>query len=254
MSLCFCVLASGSKGNATYVANRRGAVLVDCGLSGAELQRRLDAAGLDAHSIRAIVLTHEHRDHASGVGIMARRLRVPLFTTPATWRACPGTKQVRFSAMTPGQGFELAGMEITPFILPHDAVEAVGLVIRAGTSRLGICTDLGQATRLAAARLAGCRALILESNHDPRLLAQGPYPVWLKQRVRSRQGHLSNQQSARLLESLLHPGLEHVVLAHLSETNNTPELARRACQPVLGRSRTRLHLACQGHPTPVLEI
>ncbi len=254
MSLHFCVLASGSKGNATYIANRRGAVLVDCGLSGAELQRRLDAAGLAASSIRAIILTHEHRDHASGVGIMARRLRVPLVTTPATWRACPGTNRVRFKPMTPGRSLELAGMEIAPFILPHDAAEAVGLVISAGSSRLGICTDLGQVTRLAAARLAGCRALVLEANHDPEMLASGPYPVWLKQRVRSRQGHLSNQQSARLLEQLLHPGLEHVVLAHLSETNNTPELARRACQPVLRHCRARLHLARQGRPTPVLGI
>ncbi len=230
--------------------------MVDNGLSGVELIRRLETAGLNGYHIKAIILTHEHRDHSSGVGIVARKFRVPVVATRDTWEACPKKKKVSHQAMEAGRTFELGNLKITPFNVPHDAADPVGLVVQAGTARLGLCTDLGWATRLVEARLAGCHALILESNHDPQMLQNGPYQEWLKQRVRSRHGHLSNQEGAALLGKLHHAELREVVLAHLSETNNTPELAQAETQAALAKlnSGANLTLACQGRPSSVLEI
>lgn len=256
MSLRFCLLASGSKGNAIYVESRGRAVLIDCGLSGVELLRRLDAAGLSAGAIEAVILTHEHRDHSSGAGVVARKLRVPLLATEATFEAAPALGPARRQVIAAGRPFQAAGMDLTPFSLPHDAADPVGLVFAAGAARLGLCTDLGWVTRLVRARLAGCQGLIVESNHDPLMLENGPYQPWLKQRVRSRQGHLSNAEGAELLTGLHHADLGHVVLAHLSETNNTPELARAEAERALEAlgSKAKLRLASQSHPTLVLEI
>jgi phosphoribosyl 1,2-cyclic phosphodiesterase len=256
VGLRLCLLASGSKGNAVYLSAGKGAVLVDCGLSGVELARRMAAAGLDPREIKAVVLTHEHRDHAAGVGVVARRLRVPVAAAPATFGRARGLAKVRHLALDPARPFELAGMAFTPFTVPHDAADPVGLVVQAGTARAGLCTDLGWATRLAAARLAGCQALVMECNHDPGLLAAGPYQEWLKQRVRSRHGHLSNAEGAELIARVHHAGLREVVLAHLSEVNNTPELARAAAAAALEElgSRCGLHLARQDRPTPVIEL
>lgn len=256
MGLRFCLLASGSKGNAVYIESQGQAVLVDNGLSGVELIRRLESAGLSANRIKAIVLTHEHRDHSAGAGIAARKLRVPVVATKSTWQACPNKKKVSHQAMEAGRVFELGNLQITPFNIPHDAADPVGLVVQAGSARLGLCTDLGWATRLVEARLTGCHALVLESNHDPHMLNNGPYQEWLKQRVRSRHGHLSNQESAALLSKLHHADLHEVVLAHLSETNNTPQLAKAESEAALGRleAKTNLTLACQDRPSVVIEI
>lgn len=256
MGLRFCLLASGSKGNAIYIESQGQAVLVDNGLSGVELMRRMESAGLDAYRIKAIILTHEHRDHSSGVGIAARKLRLPVVATKDTWAACPKKKKVSHHAMEAGRAFELGNLQITPFNIPHDAADPVGLVIQAGTARLGLCTDLGWATRLVEARLGGCNALILESNHDPQMLTNGPYQEWLKQRVRSRHGHLSNQEGAALLGKLHHADLREVVLAHLSETNNAPELAKAETEATLAQmdSDANLTLACQDSPSIVIEV
>jgi phosphoribosyl 1,2-cyclic phosphodiesterase len=256
MGLRFCILASGSKGNAIYIESNGRAIVVDNGLSGVELVRRMESAGLAPEKIKAIILTHEHRDHSSGAGIAARKFRVPLIATPDTWEACPGTKKVNYLPMQAGRSFELGGMQITPFNIPHDTADPVGLVFQAGAVRLGLCTDLGRATRLVEARLKGCHALVLESNHDPQMLNNGPYQEWLKQRVRSRHGHLSNQEGAELLGKLHHGELREVVLAHLSETNNTPELAKSETEAALQRleSSANLCLACQARPSPLIEI
>jgi phosphoribosyl 1,2-cyclic phosphodiesterase len=256
MGLRFCLLASGSKGNAVYLESRGQAVLVDNGLSGVELERRMEAADLSPSLLKAIILTHEHRDHSSGVGVAARRFRVPIMATRGTWLNCPNTNKTRHMAIEAGRPFEAGGMQITPFSIPHDAADPVGLVVQAGAARLGLCTDLGRATRLVETRLAGCHALVLESNHDPQMLNNGPYQEWLKQRVRSRHGHLSNQEGAALLGKLHHDELREVVLAHLSETNNTPELAKAESEAALARleSRANLWLASQDQPSLVIEI
>ncbi len=233
MPLTFCTLASGSKGNCLYVSAGEGALLIDCGLSARETLARLEAQGLSANAIKAIVITHEHVDHVRGVRVLAKRLRVPAVATEATWAAARDTDAVRHVPMSAGRALELAGIKVHPFSVPHDAADPVGLVLSVGGMRLGVATDLGAPTGLVRQRLAGCQALVLEHNHDPQMLAEGSYPPWLKQRVRSAQGHLSNQQGAELLAELAHEGLKQVVLAHLSQQNNRPELARRAAQECL---------------------
>jgi phosphoribosyl 1,2-cyclic phosphodiesterase len=256
MALTCCVLASGSKGNATWVAGPAGALLLDCGLSARETLRRLSLMGLDHLKLKGIVVTHEHRDHVAGVRVLAKQLRLPVMATKATWKAMALAGEARHQAIVAGEAFALAGMTLHPFSVPHDAVDTVGLVVSAGAARLGLCTDLGQALALVRTRLAGCQALVLEANHDPELLAAGPYPPWLKQRVRSRHGHLSNRQGAELLAEVHHPDLRRVVLAHLSEVNNRPELARAEVQGALEGlgSRAEVAVAEQRTPSETFEV
>lgn len=256
MALTCCVLASGSKGNATWVAGPAGALLVDCGLSARETMRRLALMGLDHLKLKGIVVTHEHRDHMAGVRVLAKQLRLPVMATKATWKAMALTGEARHQAIAAGEPFTAAGLTLHPFSIPHDAVDTVGLVVSTGAARLGLCTDLGQALALVKARLAGCQALVLEANHDPELLAAGPYPPWLKQRVRSRHGHLSNRQGAELLAEVHHAELRRVVLAHLSEVNNRPELARAEVEQTLAGlgSRAAVAVAEQRAPGEAFEV
>lgn len=252
----FCLLASGSKGNATYVAGSQGAVLIDCGLSARELLKRMALRNLAVGNIRAIIVTHEHRDHMGGVSALARKLKLPVIATAPTLRKAAIPVSVKTQYIASGEMFNIGDLAIHPFSICHDAADPVGLVFTQGCVRLGMCTDLGYTSNLVRSRLANCHGLILESNHDPAMLNSGPYPSWLKQRVRSRQGHLSNQECARLLGELDHPDLQTVTLAHLSETNNKPELARQAWENI-GRHRDahyKLEVADQNIPSPVLEI
>lgn len=257
MSLAVCLLASGSKGNAVCVTNGKRALLIDCGISCRQVLVRMAAAGLDPESIEAVVLTHEHIDHTKGIPVLARRLGgLPVLATAGTLAACDLENAARPEPIEAGGSFTAAGITIRAFSVPHNAADPVGLVLESGGARLGLATDLGKVTALVANRLAGCNGLILEHNHDPGLLADGPYPPWLKQRVGSAQGHLSNQQGSELLRRLHHKGLKHVVLAHLSETNNRPELAAACAGGCLAglSSRARLEVAAQNRPGPVLEI
>lgn len=256
MSLRFCVLASGSKGNSIYIEGPGGALLVDAGLSAKQLVMRMEARGLDPWEIQGIVITHEHQDHCRGLRVLSKRLGVPVMTTPATWEAIQDKQGVHLEELASGSSVELCGLHLRTFNIPHDAKDPVGLVVGCGGASLGVCTDLGGPTPLVRDRLSGCNGLVLEANHDPGMLAQGPYPAWLKQRVGSKHGHLSNRQSAGLLAELIHQGLQQVVLAHVSETNNFAELARREAMAVVEASgcRTNLHVAAQDEPTDVLEI
>ncbi|MFP4032944.1 MAG: MBL fold metallo-hydrolase [Desulfococcaceae bacterium] len=226
-ALEFCVLASGSRGNATYVSDGRTAVLVDAGLSGAEIQRRMARRGLSPENLDAVLVTHEHGDHVRGVGVLARRFGLPVYLSPGAARALDGRLGTiadlrHFRA---GEAFPLGSLTVHPFATSHDAADPVGFTLAGGNRRLGIATDLGMATQLVRHHLRGCSAVILETNHDPDLLMNGPYPWRLKQRVRGRSGHLSNGDARDLLLDILHARLSHVVLGHLSEENNRPELA-----------------------------
>jgi len=250
MPLTFCTLASGSKGNCIYVSAGESAVLIDCGLSAKQTILRLEARGLPTHQIKAILITHEHTDHVKGIRVLAKRLRVPAVATPATWAATRDKATVRHQTMEAGRPFALDGLEVHPFTVSHDAADPVGMVISAGHARLGVATDLGKVTTLVRARLAGCGALVLEHNHDPEMLANGSYPPWLKQRVRSAQGHLSNQEGAGLLAELGHAGLKQVVLAHLSDQNNRPELAEAAARRALEAAGHCPGLAAAGQDQP----
>lgn len=211
---------------------------------------------MDEGAIKAIIITHEHRDHTNGARVLAKRIGCPVMATPATWQAMGGLDSVRHQPFEAGRAFEVDGLTFRPFTVSHDAVDPVGLVVSSGSARLGLATDLGMVTRLVLARLTGCQALVVESNHDPVLLANGPYQQWLKQRVRSRHGHLSNQQGAELIGRVQTKELRHVILAHLSEINNRPELAHEASSQVMERAccRASLHVAAQAHPSEFFEI
>jgi phosphoribosyl 1,2-cyclic phosphodiesterase len=245
----FCVLGSGSKGNCTYVEAGETAILVDAGFSGREIERRLAGIGVDPARLSAILLTHEHGDHLRGVGVLSRRFRLPVHANPATFRAA-GRDLDRLAAygeFDTGTSFACRDLHIHPFSVSHDAADPVGFLIGDGRRALGYCTDTGVVSRLMAHRLAGCAALILESNHDPEMLRSGPYPLPLQQRVRSSTGHLANSTAADFLAGLLHDRLEHVVLAHISETNNRPELVEASVARVLAGSgpRPRISLGLQ---------
>lgn len=251
-----CLLASGSKGNAVYVETRQSRLLIDSGVSLRELKARLGLIGVEVASLDAVFLTHEHDDHCRGLGPLARAHRLPIWSDPDTWRAAMARIGAvpQFHEFRAGETVQFRDLQIETFPVTHDAAACVGFTLESTEGRIGVATDLGIATRLVAQRLTGCRALVLEFNHDEELLRDGPYPWHLKQRIRSNHGHLSNPAAAQLLDGLLWDGLEAVLLAHLSETNNTPGHALTAARQVLDRQNRcgpELILGCQHCPSGV---
>mgnify|MGYP002349471306 CR=1 FL=1 len=199
-------------------------ILVDAGLSLRETVIRLELSGIAPESINAVLLTHEHLDHLRSAGSFARRYKVPVIVSYATRQAAGAyLKKAPLLEFESGYSFTFRGISIDPFPVTHDCTDPVGFVIDSPDGRFGTATDLGVVTRLVIEKLKGCRALNLESNHDPEMLLNGPYPWHLKQRIKSRHGHLSNQETLELLHELAHGGLEALVMAHLSETNNHPD-------------------------------
>ena len=254
----FCVLGSGSKGNATYISSGNTAILIDGGFSGIEIQRRLASIGVDFGAIDAILVTHEHSDHIRGVPILSRRGNIPVYANPATYMAAgPKLNKLHsFCEFETGVAFYFQELAIHPFSVSHDTSDPVGFVITDGHYSVGYCTDTGRITRLMQHRLAGCDGLVLESNHDPQLLKNGPYPPYLKQRVQSKNGHLANHEAAAFLKDLLHDALHHVVLAHISETNNQPQLAYKETMRVLSANGSSLQVivAPQDRPTRLITV
>lgn len=251
MGLSFTLLGSGSSGNTTLVSDGVSNILVDAGLSGRETARRLRECGIEPDQLSAIVISHEHGDHCRGVGPLVKNLDIPVFMTEGAFAASnikldPGKNLCKINA---GEPFEINGITITGFSVPHDASDPLGFVIEKDGVKIGIALDLGFLSNLVLERLKGCDALVLESNHDVRMLKVGPYPWALKQRVMSRRGHLSNDSVARFLANDFDGKARHVVLAHLSKNNNLPELALLCAQRGLDSRQdsaglyTRLELA-----------
>ncbi|HDR73672.1 MAG TPA: MBL fold metallo-hydrolase [Methanoculleus sp.] len=228
-----CVLASGSKGNCIYIEGSTGALLVDAGLSGREILRRLEAAGGSADRIEAILVTHEHTDHIRGVDVLARRLGLPVVATRGTLAEYldhrrGSRKPLQTTACRCGESLSLGDFFIEPFATSHDAIEPCGFCIREHDLEVGCCTDTGEVSPVMLERLRRCDALVIESNHCPEMLKNGPYPAFLKKRIRDvKRGHLSNSACAACLKSLA-DDLHAVTLAHLSEVNNRPEIALAA--------------------------
>lgn len=243
----FALLGSGSRGNATLVVKGGTALLIDCGFSARELERRLAGVGMAAEMLSAIVVTHEHHDHIAGVGAVARKYRLPVWLSHGSYRA--GERRLgklpERHTLNCHQRFSIGELELQPFPVPHDAREPCQLVLGDGDKRLGILTDAGRSTQHIEDSLGGCDALILECNHDPQLLADGPYPPSLQARVGGELGHLSNGQSAELLGRLEVGRLQHLVAAHISEKNNRPELATAALSEALGCEPQWIALANQ---------
>ncbi len=254
------VLGSGSAGNSVLVCSGETRILVDAGFSARSLAERLERLHISAESITAIVVTHEHGDHARGIGVFARRHSTPIHLTPRTREACAklfsgGEEVVEYA---PGAPFAIRDLRFEPFYTVHDAADPVGVSVvdeRTGI-RAGIATDLGRPTAQIRHALSGCDLLVLEANHDDVMLRTGPYPASVKQRIASSHGHLSNQAAARLAVDLLHPRLAAVVLAHLSRECNRPMLAERVVGDALRKAGWEGHLevATQDNPTALLDI
>lgn len=224
----FSSLGSGSKGNGTLVRYRDCTLLIDCGFSLKETEKRLAKLGVRPAEIDGMIVTHEHSDHIHGVGPFARRHQTPVYMTQGTYRGYDLGKIPQLILIKQYASFSVKGFTIHPVAVPHDAQEPAQFVFEAGDKRLGLLTDLGSITPHIESRYRACDALILEANHDPLMLASGPYPPSLKTRVAGAWGHLSNQQAASLLERVVCSRLQHLVVAHISEKNNSLELAKQS--------------------------
>jgi phosphoribosyl 1,2-cyclic phosphodiesterase len=254
------VLGSGSAGNATLVRAGNTHVLVDAGFSGKDLERRLDVLGVAPTDIRGIVISHDHGDHTRGMGVFARKHGTPLHMTEATRGACSrllrGEEVVH--GYRPGRPFLIGDVRVEPFITVHDAADPVGLAVvdECTGLRMGVATDLGRPTAQIRHALSCCDLLVLEANHDEVLLATSPYPWSVKRRIASSHGHLSNQAAARFAVELLHPRLAGVVLAHLSNECNRPDLALKVVGGALKKAGWKGHLevALQDEPTSWLDV
>ena len=259
MAVRMTVLASGSKGNSTVLSSSDTSILVDAGLSCKETLKRMTAAGEDPLKLNGIVITHEHQDHVNGLAVLARKLRIPVFMTGAThqaWKrwsrkhqyadAPERAKVEQLELFESGREFHIGNIGVTPFTIPHDAVDPVGFVFNVEGVKIGFATDLGYMPPNVKAALKRIDVLLLESNHDLEMLKDGPYPWSVKQRVLSRVGHLSNLATAEFLERDYDGSASYIVLGHLSESNNAPELARLAaeqavsCHPTLLGNRILL--------------
>jgi len=246
VTLRFTSLGSGSSGNALVVESGKTRVMMDCGFTIAETQCRLERAGLESCDLAGIVVTHEHDDHLGGVARFARRHAIPVYLTRGTAQSLPEdfpAVLVRYiDSHTP---FAIEALAIEPFPVPHDAREPVQFAFSDGAARLGVVTDLGCITQHVVDKLTGCEALVIECNHDLDMLMGGPYPVGLKQRVAGRFGHLDNTVAGQLVESLERSRLKHLIAAHLSQQNNTPQLARRALARAAGCEEAWIGVATQ---------
>ena len=243
----FASLGSGSDGNGLVVEAAGTCVLIDCGFGVKDTVWRLGRLGLEPSSISAILVTHEHGDHISVVPAFAARYEIPVWATFGTLAEV----SIRFEEMTQVYAFDshdhfaIGALEIMPFAVPHDAREPVQYVVSDGAHRVGVLTDIGVSTAHVEASLSGCDALVLECNHDLEMLARGDYPYNLKQRIAGRFGHLHNEAAAALLARLDTSHLTHIIAAHLSRENNTPELARNALASALGCNREWIGIADQ---------
>lgn len=254
--LQFSLLGSGSSGNAILLRSRGAKILIDNGLSFKQLSQRLETVGQGLDDLQAVLVTHEHGDHVGGLGVLTRKMDVPVYMTPGTHRNLPPNLGLRGDVrfFEAGDELHIGDMAVQSFSVSHDAADPVGFTVRAEGAQFGLATDLGHASHLVRNRLAGSHALVIESNYCPEMLRNGHYPPQIQQRIRGRQGHLSNEDMCSLLHSLLHDGLQHVILVHISEKNNTPDLVERRVRGVLKEHGAAMFLATQDAPTPLFEV
>jgi phosphoribosyl 1,2-cyclic phosphodiesterase len=240
----FCPLASGSKGNCIYLGTPGAKILIDAGISGKAAASKLAEIDVDLGDIDAIFITHEHTDHIQGLKVLAYRLGIPVFANQETAKGILTTfnESPKFKIFTTGETFEFADLEVHPFTVQHDTMDPVAFTIKTGGLKLGFCTDLGFVTSLVKAQLKECDYLYVEANHEISMVEACARPMVYKQRVLSRSGHLSNVACGELLCEVMHSGLKHVHLAHLSSECNSPEKALGVVGDILGRA---------GHSVPM---
>lgn len=258
------VLGSGSAGNATCIEGGGARLLLDAGFSCRELASRLRAVGVEPHRLDGVLVTHEHADHVRGAALFSKTYKVPLYCTPATFRAAGLSRAAPHGhgahahrEVEPGASFAVGGLMVAAFPVPHDAVDTVGCTVSCDGKHFGYATDLGHDPEPVRRALDDCDLLMIESNHDVDMLREGPYPVIVKQRVLGRHGHLDNETAAALLCDVATARTGRVILAHLSRTNNRPELALLAARREFerrGRRAPDLHPAGQSAPSPWFEV
>lgn len=249
----FASLGSGSGGNATLVCCGDTRILVDCGFGLRETERRLARLGVSAESITAILVTHEHSDHIKGVGAFARRHRTPVYMTPGTYVSRDYGKIPVLRLIEHYRSFHVGEIGVRPVAVPHDAREPAQYIFTAGKRQLGLLTDLGSITPHVVDAYARCDSLLVEANHDPIMLANGPYPPSLKVRVGGPWGHLSNQQTGDLLARVEKGALQHLVLGHISRKNNSVARAEATLESAVSKIH-KVHYACQDEGFDWLEI
>jgi phosphoribosyl 1,2-cyclic phosphodiesterase len=242
VALQLCILGSGSSGNCIYVASDRVGMLIDAGLSGKETIRRLSCIDVEASSIRAICLTHEHSDHITGIPGLHRSLDVELYANSGTAEAVDQSLRrtdLRWQIFAAGSPFVIEDITIEPFSVCHDSFDPVGYVISADGLRIGIATDLGKVTSLVRERLSDCDVLVIEANHSAQMLRDAARPWALKQRISGRRGHLSNDAAAALISEIASERLRRVYLAHISDDCNRPDIATTAIENALAERKLK---------------
>jgi len=254
------ILGSGSAGNCAYVETDETRILVDAGFSGRQIRARMAGIGRTPENLTGILITHEHSDHVQGLILLAQKLRVPIYCNRPTAEALQTQFQTRldFRLFSTGATFELGDIIVETFTVPHDAQDPVGFLLHTSGGKIGFLTDLGHATRLVIERVRTANVLLLETNHDVKLLQECPHRPWsLKQRILSRHGHLSNAAAADAAEQMMSSELRHLYLGHLSSECNKPELARAVMQDRLGKigaAHVNLHTTSQSHVSPTLAL
>jgi phosphoribosyl 1,2-cyclic phosphodiesterase len=256
----FTILGSGSSGNCAYVETPEARILVDAGFSPRQIRQRLASIGRTPENLTAILITHEHSDHISGLIGIAAKLNIPIYCNRDTKDAFEFQLQTKFNCnlFNTGASFEIADILVETFSIPHDAQDPVGFLLRTASGNIGFVTDLGHTTKLVLDRIRAANVLVLESNHDVKMLQDCPRRSWpLKQRILGRHGHLSNVAAAEAAAQIMSAGLRHLYLAHLSRECNKPELAQHVMAEQLhhiGATHVRLQLAAQDVPCQTLEL
>ena len=261
MSARFTILASGSSGNCAYLESDGVRLLIDAGLSARQIRQRLLGIGRAPENLSGILITHEHSDHIQGLGVLASKLNIPIYCNRLTKEAIElqfKGGRFEFRLFSTGASFEVGGVGVDTFSVPHDACDPVGFLLRTAGGNIGFLTDLGHATKLVIERVRSARCLVLEANHDLKLLQDDTKRPWsVKQRIVSRHGHLSNEAAAEVAVQIVSAELQHLYLGHLSGDCNRPELAHRVVSQSLqktGATHVHIQVASQETPCPTLVL
>jgi len=257
----FTILGSGSGGNCAYLETGETRLLIDAGFSGRQVRERLASIGRTPENLNGILLTHEHSDHIQGLTGLCSKLKIPIYCNRLTREAVELQLQMKLEMchlFTTGSSFDIGDVRIDTFSVPHDAYDPVGFMLHATGHKIGFLTDLGHATRLVCERVRASNVLVLETNHDLKMLQDDPRRPWsLKQRISSRHGHLSNEAAAEALQTIVHADLRHVYLGHLSRDCNRPELARDVIgkkMQAVGAGHLAIHSTSQAKPCETLAL
>jgi phosphoribosyl 1,2-cyclic phosphodiesterase len=254
------ILGSGSAGNCAYVETEETRVLIDAGFSLRQIRQRLATIGRAPENLTGILITHEHADHVASLPALSQKLHIPVYCNRPTLEAVEYQLQTRLPCrlFTTGASFEVGDIQVETFSIPHDAQDPVGYLLRTNGANIGFLTDLGHTTRLVLERVRPAHALVLEANHDVKMLQDCPSRPWsLKQRILGRHGHLSNEAAADAAEQIMSADLRHLYLGHLSRECNRPELAHRVVSDrmrQIAATHVRVELTAQAHPCPTLSL